>query len=272
MTDATIAPAVPGRARRAIGAGFARNARRALVPLGLLALWQLAATQGWVSPRTLPAPTAVWETFWHYLGTGELVDHGLVSLRRVVLGLAIGGFVGTAAGLIAGLSRFGEEIIDTPLQMLRTLPALGLLPLFMTWFGIGESLKVALVVVGVVFPIYLNLHKGIRGVDHRFAELAQSQGATRGQVIRQVILPGALPSYLVGIRFALGIAWLCLVVGETVNAEQGIGFLMMRGREFMRTDLIIMALIIYALLGLVTEILVRQLERRALSWRKEYVR
>ena len=196
------------------------------------------------------------------LGSGELWPSILTSLRRVVIGLAIGVRIGTVLGLVAGLCRLGEELVDAPLQMLRTLPFLGLLPLLIVWLGIGEGLKVGLVVIGVIFPVYLNLHKGIRGVDPRFAELSRACGVGRWGVIRKVILPGALPSFLVGLRFSLGIAWLALVVAETVNADKGIGYLMMQGQQYLQTDIIVMGLLIYALLGLLMEGVVRLIERR----------
>jgi sulfonate transport system permease protein len=249
-----------------------RIGRRALVPLALLGLWQVASSRGWVDESTLAPPSAVWHVFRDLAGSGELWSNVTVSLRRVVIGLAIGVAIGAAFGLIAGLSRIGEELVDAPLQMLRTLPFLGLLPLLLVWLGIGENLKIGLVVIGVIFPVYLNLHKGIRGVDPRFGELAESYEVGRWRLIRTVILPGALPSFLVGLRYALGIAWLSLVVGETVNADKGIGYLMMRGREYMQTDVILLGLFIYALLGLAMEGVVRLIEWRLLPWRKEFVR
>ena len=245
--------------------------RRAIVPVALIAVWQIASTQGWISESTLASPSQVWAVFRELAGSGELWPNVWVSLQRVAIGLAIGGTIGTVLGLIAGLSRLGEELVDAPLQMLRTLPFLGLMPLLLVWLGIGEGLKVGLVVLGVIFPIYLNLHKGIRAVDPRFAELATSVEVGRLGMIRRVILPGAWPAYLVGLRFAIGVSWLSLVVGETVNADKGVGYLMMRGREFNRTDLMVMGLVIYALLGLATEGLVRLIERKTLPWKKDFV-
>jgi sulfonate transport system permease protein len=262
----------PATAHRRARTLLSRAGRRSLVPLALVGLWQLASARGWVDESTLASPSAVWHVFRDLLTTGELWSNVTVSLRRVVVGLAIGVSIGSFFGLVAGLSRVGEELVDAPLQMLRTLPFLGLLPLLLVWLGIGENLKIGLVVIGVIFPVYLNLHKGIRGVDPRFGELAESYEVGRWRLIRTVILPGALPSFLVGLRYALGIAWLSLVVGETVNADRGIGYLMMRGREYMQTDVILLGLFIYALLGLAMEAIVRLIEWRVLSWRREFVR
>jgi sulfonate transport system permease protein len=250
---------------------LAAIARRSAVPIALIIIWQLASTFGWIDSKTLASPLQVWHTAKELSGEGELWPNVLVSLRRVVIGLAIGGAIGTLLGMVAGLSRVGEELVDAPLQMLRTLPFLGLLPLLVVWLGIGEGIKVGLVVIGVIFPIYLNLHKGIRNVDPRFAELSRSCEVGRWGMIRKVILPGALPSYLVGLRFALGIAWLSLVVGETTNAEKGIGYLIMQGEEYLRTEVIVLGLVIYALLGLCMEGLVRVIEWKTLPWHKEFV-
>jgi sulfonate transport system permease protein len=250
---------------------LAAIARRSAVPIALIVIWQLASTLGWIDSKTLASPLQVWHTAKELSGEGELWPNVLVSLRRVVIGLAIGGAIGTLLGLVAGLSRIGEELVDAPLQMLRTLPFLGLLPLLVVWLGIGEGIKIGLVVIGVIFPIYLNLHKGIRNVDPRFAELSRSCEVGRWGMIRKVILPGALPSYLVGLRFALGIAWLSLVVGETTNAEKGIGYLIMQGEEYLRTEVIVLGLVIYALLGLCMEGLVRVIEWKTLPWHKEFL-
>jgi sulfonate transport system permease protein len=246
-------------------------ARRALVPIVLVVIWQAASWAGWLTPGTLASPIDVWNAFTESWSSGELLPSILTSLRRVAIGLAIGVSIGTVLGLIAGLSRVGEELVDAPIQMLRALPFLGLMPLLIVWLGIGEGVKVGLVVIGVIFPIYLNLHKGIRSVDPRFAELSKACGVGRWGVIRKVILPGALPAWLVGLRFSLGIAWLSLVIGETVNADKGIGYLIMQGQQYLQTDVIVMGLVIYALLGLAMEGLVRLIEWRTLPWRREFV-
>jgi sulfonate transport system permease protein len=267
----SAAPAVSATRTSRRRSRLATVARRSAVPIALIVIWQLASTFGWIDSKTLASPLQVWHTAKELSGEGELWPNVLISLRRVLIGLAIGGAIGTLLGMVAGLSRVGEELVDAPLQMLRTLPFLGLLPLLVVWLGIGEGIKVGLVVIGVIFPIYLNLHKGIRNVDPRFAELSRSCEVGRWGMIRKVILPGALPSYLVGLRFALGIAWLSLVVGETTNAEKGIGYLIMQGEEYLRTEVIVLGLVIYALLGLCMEGLVRVIEWKTLPWHKEFV-
>jgi sulfonate transport system permease protein len=244
-----------------------RKLRRFVSPLVLVLLWQAASSAGLISPRTLASPATVLASGWELMLSGELPHNLLVSLARVVSGLAIGLTLGTAFALLAGLSRKGEEIVDAPLQMLRTLPFLALVPLFILWFGIGETPKIALVALGTTFPIYLTLFAGIRGVDPKLMEAGRMFGLDRRGLIRHVILPGALPSALVGLRYALGTAWLSLVIAEQINATSGIGFLINDARDFLRTDVIVVGLVVYALLGLGADALVRALERRALAWR-----
>jgi sulfonate transport system permease protein len=241
--------------------------RRFVSPLLLVVLWQAGSQLGFIPTRTIAAPATILATFTDLVTSGVLLQHLAVSLGRVAAGLAIGAALGGALAIVAGLSRLGEDVVDAPLQMIRTLPHLAMVPLFILWFGIGETPKIALVALGVLFPVYLNLFAGIRGVDPKLIETAQTLGLSRGETIRHVILPGALPSALVGLRYAFGVAWLSLVVGEQINADAGIGWMMMDARDFLRTDIILVGLLVYALLGLVADQAVRMLERRALSWR-----
>jgi sulfonate transport system permease protein len=241
--------------------------RRALGPLAVLLTWQAASAWGWISPRVLAAPSTVVSTAWQLLATGELQNHLLVSLDRVARGLGIGVTLGLLLAIPAGLFRLCEDLLDPPLQMLRTLPVLALVPLFILWFGIGETPKVALVALGTLFPVYLNTYAGIRSIDNKLVEAASTMGLGRLGLIFHVILPGALPQALVGLRYSLGVAWLILVVSEQINATAGIGYMMTNAREFLRTDIIVVGLVVYSLLGLVTDALVRLVERRVLSWR-----
>jgi sulfonate transport system permease protein len=257
-------PAASLRPRRRLQFGAFR---RFVSPLVLIALWQAASMAGLISPRTLAAPSAILATAWDLTITGELPYHLMVSLARVGAGLAIGVSVGAALALVSGLSRVGEDVVDAPMQMLRTLPFLGLVPMFILWFGIGETPKVALVALGSAFPIYLNLFAGIRGVDRKLVEAASVFGLDRAGVIRHVILPGALPQALVGLRYALGVSLLSLVVAEQINADAGIGYLINDARDFLRTDVIVVGLLVYALLGLAADAIVRAFERHALRGR-----
>ena len=259
-------------ARRVTVLRSLRGARRFISPLVLILLWQAGSMAGVIPARTLAAPFTILASAWGLTVTGELPYHLLVSLERVVIGLAIGVTIGGGLAIIAGLSRRGEEIVDAPMQMLRTLPFLALVPLFILWFGIGETPKIGLVALGATFPIYLTLFAGIRGVDLKLVEAGRVFGLDRRGLIWNVILPGALPSALVGLRYALGVAWLSLVVAEQINATAGIGYLINDARDFLRTDIIVVGLLVYALLGLGADALVRLAERRAVAWRPSLVR
>ncbi len=246
--------------------------RRFLSPVAILILWQAASSAGLLSPRVLASPLQIVEVGFSLAVSGDLGNNVLVSLGRAAAGLAIGVSVGTVLALVAGLSRLGEDIVDAPIQMLRTLPFLALVPLFILWLGIGETPKIALVALGTSFPIYINLFAGIRGVDPKLAEMGRVFGLNRRGLIRHVVLPGALPSALVGLRYSLSVAWLSLVVAEQINANAGIGYMISDARDFLRTDVILVGLVLYALLGLTVDALVRGLERRLLSWKPSLVR
>ncbi|MDB5432997.1 MAG: transporter permease [Caulobacter sp.] len=246
--------------------------QRWISPLVLVLLWELGSRTGVIPVRILAAPSSVLVTFWQMTLSGELPSNLLVSLTRVAVGLTLGVFIGSGLAIASGLSRLGESLVDPPLQMIRTLPFLALVPLFIVWFGIGETPKIGLIVLGVAFPTYLNLFNGIRGVDARLVEAARSYGLKGWELIRHVVLPGAMPSFLLGLRMALGVAWLSLVVSEQINASAGLGYLINNARDFMRTDVIVVCLVVYALLGLGADAIVRALERHALAWRPSFVK
>ena len=245
--------------------------RRALVPAALLAIWQGLTAYGAIDPTTMPSPTATAESLWSLIVTGQLWPNLFISLERVAVGLAFGVSLGTVLGLAASLSRLGEDAIDATVQMVRTLPHLALIPLMILWFGIGEVPKIVLIALGSMFPIYLNLFSAIRGADRKLVESASVLGLSRAETVWHIILPAALPAFLVGLRQAFGIAWISLVVAEQINASSGIGYLVMNARDFLRTDIIFDGLLVYALLGLTTDQLVRALERHLLVWRPSII-
>jgi len=195
----------------------------------------------------------------------------LVSLQRVAIGFAIGAGIGLLLAVIAGLSRLGETTVDPLMQMLRTLPLFGLIPVFIVWFGIGDAPKIILIAIGSAIPLYLNAFAGIRNVDPKLHELSQVLQLSRRELITKIVLPGAMPQILVGIRQSLGVAWLALVVAEQINTSAGLGFMMSQATQFLRLDVIIVALLVYCILGLLTDWLVRIAERRALSWRSSFI-
>ena len=240
------------------------------LPLLLLAAWQLSARAGWLSSRILPEPWAVAKAFYGLALSGELWVHLRVSLWRAAAGFGLGAGLGLLLGLLNGSSRRAATLLDTTLQMIRNIPALALIPLVILWFGIDEAAKLFLLSVGVFFPVYLNTFHGIRSVDSTLVEMAQSYGLSGWALYRDVILPGALPAILVGMRFALGLVWVLLIVAETISAQSGIGYMTMNAREFLQTDVVLVGVLLYALLGKAADWSARGLERRFLRWNPAY--
>src|SRR3954447_25794961 len=241
--------------------------RRWISPVVIVAVWQVLSSAGVIPEDKIASPAQIGVTAWQLARDGVLGEATLVSVQRVLAGFAVGATIGLALAVVAGVSRVGEDAVDPPMQMLRTLPHFGLIPLFIVWMGIGESPKIALIAMGVAFPLYLNTFAGIRSIDRKMTEAALTLGLTRRQRLRHVVVPGALPQTLVGLRQSLGVAWLSLIVAETVSADSGLGYMINHAREFLQTDVIVVGLAVYSILGLLTDSLVRFLERRALVWR-----
>jgi sulfonate transport system permease protein len=250
--------------------GSARAALSWLVPALLIAFWQASSSLGWLSDNVLPAPFAVLAAGWRLTLTGELERNVWVSFLRAMAGLAVGGGIGFALGLANGLSSLSETLTDSSLQMIRNIPHLALIPLVILWFGIDEESKLFLVALGVFFPIYANTLHGVRSVDPQLVEMARSYGMGRLDLFRRVILPGAAPSIFVGLRYALGVMWLTLIVAETIAAQSGIGYMAMQAREFMMIDVVVLSILIYALLGKLADVVARALERTCLAWHPNY--
>ena len=237
-----------------------------LLPLLLVLAWQVACAAGALSDAVLPSPVAVVAAGWQLTLSGELPHHMGVSFLRAMAGLVVGGGIGFGLGLANGLSSLSDRLTDTTLQMARNVPHLALIPLVILWFGIGEEAKLFLVALGVFFPVYVNTLHGIRTVDPQLVEMGRCYGMTRSMLFRRVVLPGALPSVFVGLRFALGIMWLTLIVAETIAAQSGIGYMAMQARDFLQTDVIVLAIAIYAALGKLADTVTRALERCCLAW------
>ncbi len=247
--------------------------RRALpwaLPVAIFIAWELASRFGWLSTRVLPEPWAVVKAFWTLAVSGEMWQHVATSTWRAAVGFAIGGGLGLLLGLLTGSFRGAETLLDSTLQMVRNIPALALIPLVILWFGIDETAKLFLVALGVFFPIYLNTFHGIRSVDKGLIEMAESYGLRGWALYRHVILPGALPSILVGVRFSLGLMWVLLIVAETISAQAGIGYMTMNAREFLQTDVVLVGILLYALLGKLADLLAKGLERWWLRWHPGY--
>jgi sulfonate transport system permease protein len=240
------------------------------LPVGVIALWQIGSSLGLISDRVLPAPLEVIETAVRLTLSGELLVNAGVSAARAIAGLIVGGTIGFALGLANGLSRRWESVTDTSLQMIRNIPNLALIPLVILWFGIGEEAKLFLVALGVMFPIYVNTYLGVRTADAQLVEMGRTYGMSGWTLFRRVILPGALPSIFVGLRSALGIMWLTLIVAETIAASSGLGHMAMEARDFLEIDIVVLAILIYALLGKLADVATRFLERRMLAWHPAY--
>lgn len=237
-------------------------------PLVLVLVWEAASQTGLLSPRLLAAPSTAVTTGFAMLQAGTLQEHFLASAQRAWLGLGIGVVIGLVLALASGLTRLGEASIDGVVQVKRAIPTLALIPLAILWLGIGEVMKIALIATSVLVPVYINTHAALRGIDLRFVELARSVGLGRAEFLRRVALPGALPGFFTGLRLAVTACWTALVVLEQINTTEGIGYLMNRARDYGQTDVIVVGLAVYAVLGLASDMVVRALERRALSWRK----
>lgn len=257
----------PGRGRRL---SVPRPVERLLGPVLLLALWHLGSTLGFVDARTLPSPADVWSAARALVESGDLQAHVAASVVRVAKGLGLGLAIGLPLAVVAGLSRLGENVIDTNMEILRAVPNFALLPLLIIWFGIGEQPKVVLISLSVVVAVYINTYSAIRSVDAGLVEAARTFGVSRWGLVRFVVLPGALPGFLVGLRLALTGTWLALIFAETVNAPEGLGRLMNDAREYFQLDVIFVVLAIYALLGLASHAFVRFLEARLLVWRRSF--
>lgn len=241
-----------------------------LVPVAILMLWEVSARSGILAARLLPAPSSVALAFISTLRDGSLWANTLISGERALKGLAIGGILGFLLGMLNGLWPPAEKLLDSSMQMLRNVPHLAIIPLVILWFGIDEAAKIFLVTIGVLFPIYLNTYHGVRTVDRGLIEMGRVYGLKPTALLWRIILPGALPSILVGLRYALGIMWLTLIVAETISASSGLGYMTMNAREFMQTDIVLLGIIVYALLGKLADVATRGIEKRALAWHPSY--
>lgn len=241
-----------------------------LIPIVLLLAWQVFSVTGWISGNILPSPIEVIKAGIAVSVTGEIWTHIGVSTFRALTGFIIGGGIGLLLGLLNGIYPFAEKHLDTTVQMLRNIPHLALIPIVILWFGVGEEAKVFLVAIGVFFPIYINTYHGIRSVDKDLIEMGKVYRLSEWSLFSKIIFPGALSSVLVGIRYALGVMWLTLIVAETVAATSGIGYMAMNAREFMQLDIVVLAILLYALLGKLADSAAKLLETRLLKWNPVY--
>ncbi|WP_419586498.1 ABC transporter permease [Streptomyces sp. Qhu-G9] len=266
VTDARAVP--KARRPRGLSPGRPLPAARLIGPVLLLALWAGASAAGRLDPGAIPAPWTVLESGVQLWTDGTLPGDVLTSLQRAGAGFAIGLTAGVVLALASGLTRTGEALIDGTVNLNRAIPTLGLIPLFILWLGIGETFKIAIIAIVVYIPIYLNLHSALSGIDHRYVELAEVQGLSRWAFVRQVVIPGALPGFFVGLRLGVTGSWLGLVVLEQINATSGLGYMMFQAQNYGQTDVILVGLVVYGIFGLASDSTVRLIERRVLSWRR----
>ncbi|MNI12423.1 putative aliphatic sulfonates transport permease protein SsuC [compost metagenome] len=243
-----------------------------LIPIVVLVTWQVLGMTGWLSQRILPAPLEVIQALIDMIKDGTIVEHVAISTKRAFLGFLIGGSIAFVLGLLNGVFPVAERYIDSSVQMFRTIPHLAMIPLVIMWFGIGETSKLFLVSLGVAFPIYLNTFHGIRSVDPGLIEMGKVYGLKGFSLFSKVILPGALSSILLGVRFSLGIMWITLIVAETIAADSGIGYMASHAREFMHMDVVVLCVILYALLGKLSDLAAKYLELRWLKWHHNYLK
>jgi len=243
------------------------RALRVAVPVAVIVVWQVAVSSGWVNENSLPSPETILKAYRELWQSGQLQAALPVSLARAGTGLLLGGGLGLILGVFAGLWRIGEEMFDATLQMLRTIPFIALVPLFVTWFGIGEPSKIALIGSAALFPIYLNTYHSVRGADLKLVEAGRAFGLSNRQIALRIVLPTALPGALTGLRYACSMSLLALVLAEQVNATSGIGYLIENAQNNQRPDIVIAGIWIYAMLGIVVDFLMRFLERVTVPWR-----
>ncbi|OWT81098.1 ABC transporter permease [Achromobacter sp. HZ28] len=256
------------RRRPRLGPGRPIRYGAALGPIVLLLIWTIGSWTGFIDSRTLSPPWVAVSTAADLIGSGRLWTNFETSLWRALQGLFWGVVAGGVLGVVSGLSRIGEYLLDGPVQIKRSIPSLALVPLLMLWLGIGEGMKVTAIALIVFVPIYIQTHDSLRAIDSRYLELSETLGVGRWEFIRHVVLPGALPGFLLGLRFAVTYSWLALVVVEQVNSTSGIGYMIELARTYGQTEVIIVGLALYALLGLSSDALVRLLQRKVLKWRK----
>lgn len=264
-TGVTLAP--PAALRPKKSSPRRSLALRISVPLLILVAWGLGSASGALPGNVLAAPWAVLDSAWSLTRSGVLWHHLSLSLTRAGMGLLLGGGFGLLLGVLAGLSRLVEELVDPTMQMIRAVPFLALIPLLIVWFGIGESSKILLIAAGAAKPMYLNAYGGVRNVDPKIIEAARIFGLTRWRLIAEIYVPAALPSLMVGLRLSTTMALLALIGVEVINTTQGIGFLMLQAQEYFKTEILIVCVVIYALFGLMTDLVVRVLERWLMPWR-----
>jgi sulfonate transport system permease protein len=241
-----------------------------IVPLLIVAGWEVVARLGLISVQLFPPPTVIAHTIGALAASGELWGHIAITLYRVALGFGFGVASGTILGALTGYSTWARRLLDPTLQALRAIPSIAWVPLFILWLGIFETSKITLIAVGVFFPVYLNLAGAIAGVDRKLVEVARVYRFTGFQMVRKVLLPAALPTYVIGLRSGLGLGWMFVVAAELMGASAGLGFLLVDGQQMGRPATIIAAIVIFAIVGKLSDWLLVSLGARFLRWQDAF--
>lgn len=241
-----------------------------IIPVVLLIVWEYLCRIGAVPANQLPAPSKIASTIYEMALSGQLWNHVSITLYRVFIGFLIGTGIAVLLGAIVGFYKFAEQLCDPLIQAFRSIPSLAWVPLFILWMGIGEPSKVTLIAVGVFFPVYLNLVSGIQGVDRKLVEVGRVYSLSPFEQMRRIILPAALPSFLVGLRGGLGLGWMFVVAAELLGASSGLGYLLDFGRNISRPELIIASIVLFAILGKITDSVLKGIETKTLHWQDSY--
>lgn len=239
-------------------------------PLILVGVWEFAASRNWLPPNLLPAPSTIAATLADLWGSGELGDHLIATTTRVAVGFAFGVAAATLLGALCGTIPLARRLLDPSIQGLKSVPSLAWVPLFILWFGIFDTSKVILIAVGVFFPVYLALAAGIPGVDRKLVEVARVYRFSTAALIRRVLLPSVLPTYLIGLRSGLALGWMFVVAAELMGASQGLGYLLVDGQQTGKPAIIIASIILFAILGKATDVLLAVASARALRWQDSF--
>nr|WP_236340137.1 ABC transporter permease [Paenibacillus plantiphilus] len=242
----------------------------AILPVSLLAIWQLAGDLGLIDTFFLPTPSMIFAAFGDLFASGDLTYHLGVSLGRAAVGFAIGGSIGLLLGLVVGFSRYGEYVLDPSVQLFRMVPHLAIAPLIILWFGFGEVSKILIIAKGAFFPLYINTFLGIRNVDNKLFDVARVMSFSRWKQIFLLVIPASLPQMFLGLRLSLALSWLGLVVAELIGSQAGIGFLMTIAKQNSIMEIIFVGVILFAVVGKLIDSFVRLLERRFLQWQDSY--
>jgi sulfonate transport system permease protein len=252
--------------RKSVLTRFTRPALGIVLPLLLALGWELAVRAGFSSGRLVPPPSVIWSTFADLAATGELQRHALATLGRVAAGFGIGVAVGTLLGAITGYSAFVRGFIDPSLQALRAIPSIAWVPLFILWLGIFEASKVTLIAVGVFFPVYLGVMGAVMSVDRKIVEVGRAFRLSGAQMVRRILLPAVLPSYVIALRSGLGLGWMFVVAAEFMGASEGLGFLLVDGQQLGKPAQIVAAIVAFALIGKATDWILVYLTAPFLRW------